>query len=497
MRLKVKFLKWSSGIPAAMLNKKTAEAIGITDYGRIYVETLTKHPRRLAMAVSTIDKVVKENEIVVSAEIKKRLNLRNGQSININIANLPRSLLFIKKKLDNKKLNRKQIEEIIEDVVKNNLSDPEVSLFISAMYKNGMNFKETTYLIKAILKTGTKFKWKNKLLADKHSIGGIPGNRTTPLVIPICAAAGLSMPKTSSRSITSAAGTADVMETIAKIEFSPRELKHIMSTVGSFMVWGGSLGMVPADSKIIRIEKALKIDPEAQLLASIIAKKLASGSKYILIDIPYGKNAKVSRQKGLKLKKKFEKLGGFFRKRIKVVLTDGKQPIGNGVGPALELIDVINILDPSKQGPKDLEDKAILLSAHLLEMTGKAKKSKDQSKAIELAKEMLSSGKAFEKFKQIIKAQKGKVTDLKPGKFKKHIFAKRSGKIKEIHNKKINLLAIATGCPADKFAGLYLNVKLGDKVKKGDKLLTIYSESKPRLNSSIKLYEKSRPIKLG
>ena len=157
MRLKVKFLKWSSGIPAAMLNKKTAEAIGITDYGRIYVETLTKHPRRLAMAVSTIDKVVKENEIVVSAEIKKRLNLRNGQSININIANLPRSLLFIKKKLDNKKLNRKQIEEIIEDVVKNNLSDPEVSLFISAMYKNGMNFKETTYLIKAIYENAEDF----------------------------------------------------------------------------------------------------------------------------------------------------------------------------------------------------------------------------------------------------------------------------------------------------------------------------------------------------
>lgn len=492
MRLKVKFLRWSSGIPAAMLNKKTAEAIGITDYGRIYVETLSKHPRKLAMVVNTIDKVVKENEIVVSSEIKKRLKLREGQTIDINIANLPRSLIFIKKKLDNKKLNRKQIDEIIEDVVNNNLSDSEVSLFISAMYKNGMDFKETTYLIKAILKTGNKFKWKNKFLADKHSIGGIPGNRTTPLVVSICSAAGLSMPKTSSRAITSAVGTADVMETIARVEFSPKELRKIMSTVGSFMVWGGSLGMVPADSKIIRIEKALKIDPEAQLLASIIAKKLASGSKYIIIDIPYGKNAKVSKQKALKLKKKFERLGGYFRKRIKVVLTDGKQPIGNGVGPALELIDVINILDPSKQGPKDLEDKSLFLSATLLEMTGKVKKGK----GMEMAKEMLSSGKALEKFKQIIKAQKGKVVDLKSGKFKKTIFAKRRGKVKEIHNKKINLLAIATGCPVDKFSGLYLYVQLGDIVKKGDKLLTIYSESRPRLNSSIKLYEKSMPIKL-
>ena len=492
MELKVKFLKWSAGIPAAMLNKKTAEAIGITNYGRIYVETLSKHPKKLSMVINTIEEVVKENEIIVSSEIKKRLDLRKGQKLDVNIANLPRSLIFVKKKLDNKQLKRKEIEEIIKDVINNHLSEAEISLFIAAMNEHRMNFKETTYLVKAILKTGNMFKWKHKLIADKHSVGGIPGNRTTPLVVSICAAAGLCVPKTSSRAITSAAGTADVIETIANVEFSPKELRKIMSKVGSFMVWGGALGMVPADAKIIRIEKALKIDPEAQLLASILSKKLAAGSKYILIDIPYGKNAKFSRQKALKLKKKFEKLGGYFRKKIKVVLTDGKQPIGNGIGPALELIDVMNILNPEKQGPKDLEKKSVFLASQILELTKKAKKGEGE----DLARQMLYSGKAFEKFNQIIKAQGGNGKELKPGKFKKDILAKKGGKVREVHNKKINFLARAAGCPLDKFSGLYLYVHLNDKVKKGEKILTIYSESKPRLNGAINEYKKIKPIKI-
>ena len=158
MKLKVKFLKWSAGIPAAMLNKKVAEAIGITNYGRIYVETLSKHPKKLSMVVNTIEKVVKDDEIIVSAEIKKRLNLREGQKLDINIANLPRSLVYIKKKLDGQHLKRKEIEEIIEGIVNNHLSEAEVSLFIAAMNETGMTFKETTYLVKAILKTGNIFR---------------------------------------------------------------------------------------------------------------------------------------------------------------------------------------------------------------------------------------------------------------------------------------------------------------------------------------------------
>jgi thymidine phosphorylase len=247
------------------------------------------------------------------------------------------------------------------------------------------------------------------------------------------------------------------------------------------MVWGGSLKIVPADNKIIKVEKILNIDPESQLIASIMSKKLAVNSKYILIDIPYGKTAKLSKKRAEVIKKKFEYLGKYFHKKLRCILTDGSQPIGNGIGPSLELIDVIKILDPTKKGPKDLEEKALQQAGILLEMTGKAKKGQGFNKA----KEILDSGDAFKKFKEIIKAQNGNLNRIKLGKFTEHIHSKKAGTVKEIDNKLISSLARMGGCPVDKYAGVYLNKHVGDKVKKGEKILLIYCESKHRLNEAV------------
>ncbi|MFH1151750.1 MAG: thymidine phosphorylase [Nanoarchaeota archaeon] len=492
MELKTKILKWGTGFPVAMLNKKTSDKIGINFGDRIIIKTFSKGHQEVSAITNTITKLIKINEIAVSSELKKQLGLKSGQKVEISLAPTPKSLNFIKKKLNKESLSQEEIDEIIKDVVENSLSEAEIALFISAMYKQGMSMKETIYLINAILNSGNRLGLKYKYMVDKHSIGGIPGDRTTPLVVSICAAAGLIMPKSSSRAITSAAGTADVIETIADVEFSMKKVREIVKKTNACMVWGGALGMVPADSKIIRIEKMLKIDPESQLLASIMSKKLAVGSKYILINISYGKTAKVDKKGALRLKKKFEYLGKYYKKKLKVVLTDGSQPIGNGVGPALELKDIIRILDQNKKGPKDLEEKALFLSANLLELSGKSKKGE----GINLAREILSSGKAFEKFKQIINAQGGKLIEFKSAKFKKNILAKKSGRISEIDNKKISLLAITAGCPADKFAGLYLHKKKNHRVKKGEKIMTIYAESKSRLNEAVKFYEKEKPLKI-
>ncbi|MDP7520735.1 MAG: thymidine phosphorylase [Candidatus Pacearchaeota archaeon] len=401
-----------------------------------------------------------------------------------------KSFIFIERKLDKKRLSEKEINEIIKDIVNNSLPEAEISLFVLAMYKYGMNMKETIYLTKAILNSGDKLKLENKLIVDKHSIGGIAGNRTTPIVVSICAAAGLIMPKTSSRAITSAAGTADVIETIAKVNFPVSELRKIIKKTNACMVWGGALGLVPADSKIIKVEKILKIDPEAQLLASIMSKKLAVGSKYILIDIPYGKSAKVTKLKALKLKKKFEYLGRYFKRKLRVILTDGKEPIGNGIGPSLELTDVINILDPEKQGPRDLEKKSLFIAGKLFELTKKAENGLD------LAEKILYSGKAYDKFRQIIKAQNGSFKKIKLARLKYDILSKKSGKIIEIDNKKINSLVRMAGSPLDKSSGIYLYFHVGDKIKKREKILTIYSESKFRLKEAIKFYNKEKPIKI-
>ena len=494
MELKLKLLKWFAGVPVAMLNLKTAERLGVHANERILIRNTSRSMKSISLIVDTIeDGIVKEDEIAVSSELKERFNLHLGRKVDIELAPPPNSIFLIKKKLNKKRLSEIEINEIIDDIMKDFLSEAEIALFVSAMYENGMNLQETIFLIKAIMKSGKTFKLKNKIIADKHSIGGIPGNRTTPIVVPICAAGGLIFPKNSSRAITSAAGTADVIETIAKVNFSIEKLKKIIKKTNACMVWGGSLGLVPADSRIIKVEKSLKIDPESQLLASIMSKKLAVGSTHILIDIPYDSTAKVDLKGALRLKRKFENLGRYFKKKIKVVLTDGSQPIGNGIGPALELSDVISVLDQSENRPKDLEKKSLFLAGKLFEITGKAKKGN----GITFAEKILYSGKAFEKFKEIILAQEGSLENIgkiREAKFKTDILSKHSGKVLQIDNKKISELARVTGCPADKFAGLFLHAPLGKKIKKNDRILTIYSESKSRMKEAVVSYHKNPPL---
>lgn len=492
MELKIKLLKWIAGLPVAMLKKETADKIGVHANERISIKT--KSGKEFSMILDIMENgLVKNREIAVTSEVKDILNLKLNQKVDVSLAPAKKSLELIKKKLNNKSLNQKEISEIISDIVNNSISEPEIALFISAMHQNGTTMNETIYLIKAILGTGKILNLGKKITVDKHSIGGIAGNRTTPLVVSICAAAGLACPKTSSRAITSAAGTADVIDAIAKVDFNMKEIKKIINKTNGCMVWGGSLGMVPADSKIIHVEKLLKIDPQAQLLASIMSKKLAMGSKYILIDIPYGKSAKVSKKNAKELARKFEKLGRYFKKNLKVVLTDGSQPIGNGIGPILELIDIINILDPKKQGPLDLEKKSLFLAGELLEMTGKAKKGK----GTEMAEGILRSGEAFKKFKEIIKAQKGKIKNFELSKIKKDIFSNKKGTINSIDNKLMNSLARTAGCPSDKFAGVHLDCHVGTSVKKGERLLTIYAESRSRLNEATEFYKRAKPITIN
>jgi len=492
MELKIKSLKLTAGLPLAILNKSTAFEMGLRTSDRVSLETFSHPPKKISTIINIADKIVAKDEVGISDEIKKRLNLNEKEKVDVAFFPPSKSLIFIKKKLNGKILSRYEIDEIIKDVSNNSMSDPEIALFISAMYEKGMNMKETIYLIEAILKTGITLKLKGKYIVDKHSVGGVPGNRTTPIVVSICAAAGLIFPKNSSRAITSAAGTADVIETIADVEFSKEQLKKIIKKTGASMMWGGSLNMVPADSKIIKVEKILNIDPESQLIASIMSKKLVVGSKYIIIDIPYGKTAKVNKKRALILKKKFEYLGRYFHKKLKCILTDGSQPIGNGIGPSLEIIDIIKILDPKQTGPKDLEKKSLLLAGELLEMTGKAKKGK----GINLATEILNSGKAYDKFKQIIEAQNGDLKRVKLGKFTENIHSKRSGKVIEIDNKLISALTKMAGCPIDKYAGIYLYKHVGDSVKKGEKIFTIYCESKHRLNEAVSFAHSKNPLKI-
>ena len=486
MKLKVKFLKLTAGRPVAILHKHFAEKASIHVDDRIFIG---RDHKKIAAVVDIAVGILKEDEIALSTELISPLNLRENSLVQIEIAPKPESLELIHKKLSCKTLNRKELEKIMKDIVCNNLTESEIAYFISAVYKCGMNMQETADMTKAIVKTGKQLRLRGKV-ADKHSIGGVPG-RTTPIVVSICASTGLVVPKTSSRAITSPAGTADAMETICKVDLSLEEIKKVIKKSHACLVWGGSLNLAPADDKIIQVERLLNLDPEAQLLASIIAKKLAVDSKYVLIDIPYGKNAKVSKKSGEELASKFNKLAKYFQIKIECSLKETPEPLGNGIGPALEIKDVIQVLRRESSCHK-LESRALELSAKLLELTGKAEKGK----GYELAKKILDSGKAYEKFREIVSLQHGNINGVmnKTSKFKRDIFSTKHGKLAEIKTQDINLIARISGCPLDKFAGIYLYKHLNDKIKKHEKLLTIYSESQSELNEAVKHYHKTNPM---
>jgi AMP phosphorylase len=491
MQLRVKVFEFSAGRPIAILNSNTAAKISVHVNERIIVSKFAD--KIIAMADVSKD-FLKENEIALSREVLESINVKEGDLVEVSLVEKPQSTFYIKKKIDNKSLSKEELASIIEDIVNNALTEAEIAYFVSAVYKCGMSNREIEDLIWAMVSTGKRLNFEGQVL-DKHSIGGIAANRTTPIIVSICASLGLKMPKTSSRAITSAAGTADTLESITKVEFSTEEIKKIVEKTNACMVWGGSLGLSPADDKLIQVEKILSIDPEPQLLASVLSKKISVGSKQVLIDIPYGKGAKVSKDQAIKLKKRFEFFGKKFNLNVKCLLTRGDEPIGNGVGPLLEIRDVIKVLKREKDSPKDLENKTLMMAGELIELAKKA----ENGKGIVLAKEELNSGRAFKKFKEIIEAQGGKVPTIeeinsKLGKFKKDILAEKQGTIKEIDNKKINLLGRIAGSPMDKGSGLYLHNHIKTKIKKGDKLLTIYADSKTRLNNALELYDKLNPI---
>jgi len=484
MKLKVKFLKLSAGRPVAILHKKFAEKASIHTDDRILI---SKNHRKIAAVVDVALGLLKENEIAVSTEISSVIKLKENDIADVELSTKPESLSLIRKKLECRRLDKKEIEEIIQDIVKNKLTEAEIAYFVSAVYKCGMTIKEIANMTKAIVSTGKKLKLRGKV-ADKHCIGGIPG-RTTPIIISICASTGLIIPKTSSRAITTPAGTADALEVICKVNFNLQEIKKILKKTNACLVWGGSLNLAPADDKIIQVEKLLNLDPEAQLLASIIAKKLAVDAKYILIDIPYGKNAKVSKKEAENLEKKFKQLGKYFNIKIECSSKKIDEPLGNGIGPALEIKDVIKVLK-RQDSCYLLEKRALELAGKLLEMTGKAKKGQ----GFILAKEILDSGKALKKFLAIIKAQRGNINYIREAKYKYNIKASKNGKIKEIKTQELNNIARLAGCPLDKYSGIYLHKHLNEKVEKNNIILTIYSESKNELKEAIKYYNKSKPI---
>jgi thymidine phosphorylase len=348
----------------------------------------------------------------------------------------------------------------------------EIAAFLVACSHNGLERQEIFFLTKAMVDTGKVLNWGEAIVVDKHCIGGIPGNRTTMIIMPIIAAHGMLMPKTSSRAITSPAGTADTMEVLAKVELSIEKMQQVVQQHRGMLTWGGTARLAPVDDILISVERPLSMDSTGQLVASILSKKIAAGSTHLLIDIPLGASAKVHHnQDALVLRKLFEYIGDLFGLHIDIVITDGSQPIGNGIGPALEARDVLQVLRNQKDAPSDLREKSLRLAGRILEFDPDVRGGQGYN----IARDILESGRAFEKMQAIITAQGAQQENLAKAPLSYAVTAHKTGYIHTIDNLKIANIASLAGAPIDKYAGIDLIKKVGDKVNKGDIIYNIYA----------------------
>jgi len=434
--------------------------------------------------------ILQPGEISLSERAARALGIQADDMITVSHIRPTNSLSFVRSKIYGNTLSGAQLGEIVNDIVAGNYSNVHLSAFITACAGNRLETKEIIALTKAMITSGKHIHWNDKIVVDKHCIGGLPGNRTTPIVVAIVTAFGLTMPKTSSRAITSPAGTADTMEVMAPVNLPMDEIENIVLKEGGCVVWGGTAQLSPADDILIRVEKALDIDSEGQLIASVLSKKAAAGSSHVIIDMPVGPTAKLrSTEAAHELQAEMEKVARAIGLKLKVIITDGSQPVGQGIGPALEARDILEVLQNKAWAPQDLKERALLLAGELLELAGAAEKGKGNDKA----REVLQSGQAYEKFMAICEAQGG-FTEPQEARYQYDVKARNAGVVCSIDNRKLAKLAKLAGAPADQLAGIDFLSPIGTKVEKGQVLYAIHANSKGELNYALDYYQEEEEI---
>jgi len=383
------------------------------------------------------------------------------------------SLADVRAKIYGRTLDAAQLHDVVRDIVLHRYSHIELAAFITACGGDHLGLPEITALTAAMVDTGTRLRWPRTVVVDKHCIGGLAGNRTTPIVVAIVAAMGLMMPKTSSRAITSPAGTADTMAMLAPVELDEPTMRRTVETCGGCIVWGGAMNMAPADDILIRVERALDIDSMGQLVASVLSKKIAAGSTHVVIDIPSGPTAKVrDPSQAQLLARLLQQVADAFGLQLRVLISDGSQPIGRGIGPALEAHDVLAVLRNAPEAPADLRQRALSIAAAVLELGAAAA----PGKGLAMATQCLAAGQAWARFQMICAAQGGLRMPGVAG-FRQPVTASHAGRVTAIDNRRISRVAKLAGAPSAPLAGLTLDAHLGDAVAVGQSLFTLHAQS--------------------
>ncbi|SFM75840.1 thymidine phosphorylase [Halopseudomonas yangmingensis] len=433
--------------------------------------------RRILASLNVVDdpRIVECNQLGLSEDAFAQLGAEEGHPVSVSPAEPATSIPALHRKIAGERLSRADFAGIVQDIAEHRYSKIELTAFVVACNQGELDREEVFFLSDAMSRVGRRLDWQEHPVVDKHCIGGIPGNRTSMLVVPIVAAHGMLCPKTSSRAITSPAGTADTMEVLAQVEMPFEQLTEIVHRHRGCLAWGGTSDLSPADDVLISVERPLSIDSPGQMVASILSKKVAAGSTHLLLDIPVGPSAKVrSMPEAQRLRKLFEFVAGRMGLTIDVVITDGRQPIGSGIGPVLEARDVMRVLMNHPEAPNDLRQKSLRLAGRMLEFDPDVR----GGDGFGIARDILDSGRALERMRAIIEAQGMRDFDpenppLAALAFEVH--APAAGCVIGIDNLQLARIARSAGAPRSQGSGVDLLVKLGENVTAGQPLYRVHA----------------------
>ena len=430
------------------------------------------------------------HEAGLSEAAWRLLNPREGDEITVSPPPFLESLSHVRAKVYGQRLEPPAMTSIIRDVAAGRYSDLYLSAFITACAGDHLDLAETISLTQAMIDVGERVTWPGARIMDKHCVGGLPGNRTTLLIVPIIAACGLTIPKTSSRAITSPSGTADTMETLAPVTLDIAAMRRVVEREGGCIVWGGSVRLSPADDILIRVARPLDLDSVGQVVASVLSKKAAAGATDVIIDIPVGPTAKVrTAAAATALGDSLAHVGTAIGLNVYPLLTDGAQPVGRGIGPALEARDALAVLRGDASAPVDLRERGVLLAGHILERAGKAAAGTGAT----MARAVLADGSAWRKFQAICDAQGG--MRVPPHSTHRHaIVAPRAGRVTLIDNRRLARVAKLAGAPLAPAAGVELHTPLACEVARGEPLFTVHAETPGELTYALNYIKKVNEI---
>jgi thymidine phosphorylase len=417
------------------------------------------------------DRLLGASELGLSTSAFEHFQLNELTPVTVRQPQPVNSMQAVRAKISGERLSQAEYNAICQDIVQGRYAKEELAAFLVSSAQSGMDREEVLFLTKAMTDSGQRLNWQETMVVDKHCIGGIPGNRTTMIITPIVAAYGLLIPKTSSRAITSPAGTADTMEVLANVDLPMEKLRSIVHEERGCLAWGGTANLAPVDDILISVERPLNLDSQGQMIASILSKKLAAGATHLLLDIPVGPHAKVSNMRdAIQLRKLFEYVGMHTGIQIEVVITDGRQPIGTGIGPVLEARDVMQVLSNDLKAPADLREKSLQLAGRILEFHPDVRGGNGYM----LARDILESGRALEKMNRIIERQ-GKRPEIDLAELVINVKSDRSGRVSAIDNLVLARIAHIAGAPLNPGAGIDLHHKIDARVRKGEILYSVYT----------------------